>query len=316
LCCTDLHALGPISRVEAREMRQFLPGSVHMDTDIDGLCFTPGPDGGCVNLKNGLCNVHAKLGAEAKPVACRRFPYGLVATPDGGRVTTEHRCPCRTLGERPPLDVADAEKSLRDRAGRLETDGEVSSRVRMAGTKRVAFARYAEIEAVLRERLAAGERAESVLARPSFPELKGRTWAQIAAEHHDDADDTAGGQALAWFGDALLVLTEGRLVPKRPRPWREGFERARKRSKPRPAEAVINDWLQDELWAMRWVDWRVSFEVARAELATRLAVVRSVTRRLRRMRVRADQATAEAIMVTEIAACSDDWPKIVRRFSL
>ena len=123
LCCTDLHALGPLTRIEDRAMRKLVPDSVKYHPDVEAPCMRFGKGGGCAQLlPGGRCGVHARFGAEQKPIGCKRFPYGLLNTPEGGRVTTEHRCPCRTLGERPPIDLADAERSLTDPAGRLYAD--------------------------------------------------------------------------------------------------------------------------------------------------------------------------------------------------
>jgi hypothetical protein len=62
---------------------------------------------------------------------------------------------------------------------------------------------------------------------------------------------------------------------------------------------------------LRWLEWDCSFDVARAELATRLHVVRYLVRRLRRLGVRADQAAAEAVMMAEMAGCTEHWPDVV-----
>ena len=313
LCCTDLHALGPLSRVEAVELRRLIPRSVFRHAEIDAPCMRPGAGGGCAQLqKDGRCGVHGRFGAEAKPVGCRRFPYGLVNTPQGGRVTTEHRCPCRTLGERPALDLADAEASLLGRGGRLEADEDAPQRMPLTYRKRVAFERCAELEGGLLARLEKGERAEHVLGAKAFPELVERSWPIFATELLDMGDGTRGGVAIAWFSDALLELTSGHKPPKRTRPWQDAFERGAARAqRPDSPERVINDWVADELWMMRWFAFGCAFDVARAELVTRVTAVRGVIKRLTHQGVRADQAAAEAVMMAELAACSEVWPDAV-----
>jgi hypothetical protein len=313
LCCTDIHALGPITRSEASGMRKLRPGSVIYHPDVEAPCMRPGAGGGCAQLeRGGRCGVHARFGAEQKPVGCRRFPYGLVNTPYGGRVTTEHRCPCRTLGERPPLDVHDAEVSLRDQAGRLEVDEDAPRRVALRVDQRVSFERYAELEADMQARLLRGERAERVLDATPLPQLHERSWALFAAELLDLDDGSRGGVAMAWFGDALLACSSGHKPPLRPRPWSDAFERGAKRAKrPESREQVFNDWLGDELWMMRWLPWGCSFDVARAELATRLLLARSMAKRIERLGVREDQAAAEAVMAAELCACSESWGEAV-----
>jgi hypothetical protein len=313
LCCTDLHALGPMTRAETRAMQRLIPLSVFHHKEIDAPCMRPGQGGGCAQLDDaGRCGVHARFGAEQKPGGCRRFPYGLVNTSLGGRITTEHRCPCRTLGERPPLDLGDAEASLRDSSGRLTADEYAPQRMPLTHNRRVAFARYAALEAPLLVRLERGEKAERVLAATALPPLRERSWPIFAAELLDLNDNSRGGVALAWFSDALLALSAGHTPPPRTRPWRDAFERGAARQKsPASPERVINDWVADELWMMRWLAFGCAFDVARAELATRLSAVRWLTRRLRRQGVRADQAAAEAVMMAELTACSDAWIEAV-----
>lgn len=293
-------------------MRKIAKGSVFFNDDVDEVCLKPVEGGGCYFLKDGLCQVHAKYGPRAKPTGCQRFPYGLVTTPDGGRITTEHRCPCRTLGERPPLSVSDAESSLKDRAGRLDSDQELPARIPMTLSSRIGFARYLEIETGLLTRLAAGEDALKVLDATAFPDLIEGSWPEFAAGYFDMLDGTAGGAALVWFGDALMELTAGHRPPKRERPWVSAFERAIGRSKRTlDPESMFNDWIADEIWMFRWLEWEETFDVARAEMATRLTVARHLQKKIKRLGARADQAAAEAIMIAEIATTSSEWPKTI-----
>ena len=105
LCCTDLHGLGPLTKKEVKALKLVSPGVIEPPSEegFDEPMLRTRGDGGCLFLGPDRCYLHAALGAEAKPAGCRRFPLGLTATPDGGRVTTRHRCPCRTLGRRPLL---------------------------------------------------------------------------------------------------------------------------------------------------------------------------------------------------------------------
>jgi len=312
LCCSDIHALGPMTRSEVKHVRSLIPDAVSYNDEVEGHCMRPDEYGRCAQLQDGLCGIHARFGPEHKPGGCRRFPYGLVRTPEGGRVTTEHRCPCRTMGERPELDLADAERSLYDGAGRLESDQEVPVRIALTVERRVAFASYRKLEEELLARLAAGEKAESVLGAEPMPDLHEGAWVLHAAEFLDMRDGTAGGVAMAFFGDAVLALADGHRPPKRPRPWADAFDTACARSKkPGSPEAMFNDWLADEIWMFRWLEWGCPFDVARAELATRLAAARWLMRRFEKSGLRADQAAAEAIMIAELAACTNQWPETV-----
>lgn len=312
LCCSDIHALGPLSKKEARDMRALVKGSVIQQDNVDAPCMRPGADGQCAQRENGLCGVHKHHGHAAKPEGCRRFPYGLLATPEGNRVTTEHRCPCRTLGDRRPLSLEEARRSLSDAKGRLEVDHVAPGEVPIAAGELMPFGEYHVIEKDMIRRLLAGERAEDVLAAEVLPPLAEDSWPILAVGFYDMDDHSAGGIGLSWFGDALLHLHSGHTPPKRPRPWAWSFDLAIARSKKREdPEKVINDWVADELWMMRWNGWDCTFDVARSELATRLAAVRYISELIRARRVRADQAAAEAIMTAEISAASEHWSDIV-----
>ena len=127
-------------------------------------------------------------------------------------------------------------------------------------------------------------------------------------------DGTAGGIVVAYFGDAVLELQNGHVPPKRPRPWAPAFERTLAlQAGPEDPERIYNDWIADELWMFRWLPWG-SFDVGRAELATRLAIARHIQKRLQKLGVRKDQAAAEAIMCCELAAEGTEWPEAVAAF--
>ena len=55
-------------------------------------------DGACIFLNDdGLCKIHAKFGEEAKPLACRIYPYAF--HPAGNRVTVSLRFSCPSVVE-------------------------------------------------------------------------------------------------------------------------------------------------------------------------------------------------------------------------
>jgi len=296
-------------------MRRIARGSVHFDHNVEGFALQT-VDHRCFFLRENGCQVHAKHGADAKPLGCRRFPFGLVNTPDGGRVTTEHRCPCRTLGDRPPLDAKEAESSLVDSAGRLVTDQVAPKRIRMTRETTVSFARFVEIESDLLARLERGEDPLVVLDAKPFPVLREMSWPSAAVELLDMQDSTAGGVALAWFADALLNISAGHEPPKRPRPWHAAFDRACKRKGTDDHNQQVNDWLADEIWMMRWLQWERPFDVGRAELATRYAVLRMLAYWLQKHGIEARQATAEAIMIVDVATATSEWPAVIRQMAV
>ena len=227
VCCSDIHGLGVLTRSEVKELKARDKLAVVYNDELEGHCLRT-VDRSCLFIMgpDQRCRIHADSGHVAKPAGCRRFPYGLIRTPHGGRITTEHRCACRTIGDRPPVSVQDADASLRDRRGRLEHDFDVPARIALRRDQRVSFDRYVELESQLITRLNAGERAEDVLGAKPLPELQNSSWAAVAIEHIDTRDVSAGGEAYAWFGDALLHLATGHLPPQRPRPWHPGFARA------------------------------------------------------------------------------------------
>ena len=47
--------------------------------------------------------MHATHGSDAKPLACRLFPFTFVATPTEVRVSLSFACPAVIDGEGPPL---------------------------------------------------------------------------------------------------------------------------------------------------------------------------------------------------------------------
>ena len=98
LCCTDMHALGPLTRSEDRAMCKLVPTrSLPQPTSRRRACASARAAAARSSCQRTLRRARA-VWRRQKPVGCKRFPYGLLNTPDGGRVTTEHRCPCRTLG--------------------------------------------------------------------------------------------------------------------------------------------------------------------------------------------------------------------------
>jgi hypothetical protein len=311
LCCTDIHALGPVTRTERRAVELLEPGTLVRHKDLQAPVFRTQPHGPCVLRSSRGCELHARHGAEAKPVGCARFPFGLIATPEGGRVTTEHRCPCRTLGERPLLTEASSEASLLDGAGRLSPNGRAGPRLRLAPGKMVSFARFRALEAPLLEALAAGREPLQLLEAKPLGRLRGESYRRVAEEMRRERDGTGYGEVMLWFGNTLLALLDERPLELAPRPWSEAFDRAQARSSaPQPAAQVLGDWLADLLWSLDWVFVAGSFQAGRREAATLYAVAHAITKRLVRARVRPDRAAAEAVMIAEIGRQSEAWERV------
>ncbi|MCZ6807968.1 MAG: hypothetical protein O7F08_13505 [Deltaproteobacteria bacterium] len=310
LCCTDIHGLGPLTKKEVAQMRRIVRRSAGWNDDHDDYMLNTAADGGCVFLMSDQrCSVHVQKGPKAKPDGCRRFPLGLVATPRGGRITTEHRCPCRTMGDRPELRAEDVEDSICDGSRRPVADRRIK-RVPLSSKKRLNFSEWEPIEAEYLRRFRGREALLGILDAKPFPKLHGSGWEKQAAEFIAARDGTQYGVAMAWVGDTILALQNGQ-EPRPPgRPWAAAFDRAEARSpKKQTSRNVFADWLADEVWSLKWAD-DYNFNLARTELATRLTIGEDICARLRGSGARADRAAAEAVMMVEVVGESDFWTEV------
>lgn len=315
LCCTDVHVLGPLGRGDARRLRSISPDVLRRSEDAGGLALRTTGDGACVFLGRGRCELHAALGPEAKPSFCRRFPLFLTATPEGGRVGVSHRCPCRTLGDRPPLTPEAAAPSLLDRGGRLVADHRLTGPVPVGPTRLAAFEDWRAYEAALLARLDAGEAPEAVLGKVPFPRFRtGRRWARVVAELDRDAarDGTRFGAAMAWFAAGIRAARWGRGAPPADRrPWAAAFDRAEARAgTPRDPEALFAEFAGDVIWSIAWAA-DGTFARCRQDLCTRLAVARGIARALLALGARGDRAAAEALAVVELVGASEWWGELL-----
>lgn len=74
------------------------------------------PDGACVFLnEQGLCRIHARFGEEAKPLACRIYPYAF--HPSGNRLTVSLRFSCPSVAGNLGKPVSRQQQDLRQLAG-------------------------------------------------------------------------------------------------------------------------------------------------------------------------------------------------------
>lgn len=316
LCCTDIHGIGPLTKKEVAAMRRIDRASAGWNDDHDDYMLNTAADGGCVFLMaDQRCSVHAKLGPEAKPEGCRRFPLGLVATPSGGRITTDHRCPCRTMGDRPELRAEDAEPSITDGGKRPVADRRVK-RVPLSPRRALKFSDWEAMEDELLRRLRGREPLLTVLDARPFPKLRGSSWSKQAAEFIGARDGTQFGAAMAWVGDTISSLRNGHDPRPPTRPWSAAFDRAEARSpKKRTSRDVFGDWVADEVWSLKWAE-DYDFRLARTELATRVTIAEDICARLRGSGSRTDRAAAEAVMMVEVVGESDFWTEVKDRMQL
>jgi hypothetical protein len=267
--------------------------------------------GRCVFWSEGGCAIHSRLGAEMKPSPCIQFPYALTATPVGGRLSTQHRCTCRTLGTPPAVSVNAARASLLDSSGELKVEHVVLDEVSWSAAESLSFAQYAEREASLLNALIEGKSLMTVLGAEPFPTLERTTWQAVADELLQLTGPSRAAVAARWFGDAIGFLIERRERTERGRPWADAFERAASRivDAVSPNE-VFGDWLADELWSMRWTRFG-SLRRARAEWATRLAIARRIAGWLDISSAKQDNVSAaEAVMIVDVIGTSEPWERV------
>src|SRR5690554_3647761 len=205
LCCTDIHGLGPITKTELRAIRRIDRSGAGYDEDFDDLMLRTEADGGCHFLMaDRRCRVHAEFGPEAKPLGCRQFPFFVTATPEGARIGTYHRCPCRSLGTRPALTVEAALPSIADPRGKPLVNFSVEA-IRLEKKKTIPFAEWRHLEIPLLEELNRGRIPEIFREIDPFPPLRrGGSYIRFAKDLIASRDGTRFGAAMAWVGDAIL----------------------------------------------------------------------------------------------------------------
>ena len=311
LCCTDVHLLGPVSKTEAEAIQEIDPQAI---VRFVGLRLLSTAGGQCGFLgDDGRCGIYEHDEGRTKPRTCHRYPYLLVATPDGGRVGTDHRCPCRSLGDRPLLTPEAAEDPLSSAKGRLTVDRRIGARIAITPKQRVGWKKYLSIETPILEALEAGGRAEDALGVQPFPELSDMSWEQIATDLALDMPPTKWGWAQRTFSVFLAARFVGSPANAAYRPWTTIFDRAEARTKiPGDPEAMLRDFAADAIWSLEWA-WRGSFLHARVEIASRIAIIRDMAKHFVQHGARPDRAMAEALSIGEIAGVSDSWSVVVDR---
>lgn len=313
VCCSDLHGLSGLGRTDKRRLRQL--GVALTSGSRPGLRLRV--DGFCEQLTSNGCSIHAAHGERIKPSMCRRFPFALVATPQGGRVATAHRCPCRTLGARPALEPNEAERALTDRAGRLIRTWTAPERLFLRPRTRISFAGYAELEAELIRALLGGEPPWTVFGLThGLPPLVSGDWTSLATRYRSAATGTTRlDAATGHFGDAVAALL-GFDVPLRARPWAVDFEVAASVLGPLDdPRRIVGDYLADRLWDLSWSGLG-SLARGRALLSTLGVVADMLARRFYEASGSPAQAAAEAVMVVELGALDPQIATFAQRMRL
>jgi hypothetical protein len=314
LCCSDIHAVSPLNDEDVEFISTISEDAIDRHEEEDAAILMMRSDTGtCVFWSEEGCALHVKLGSEMKPSPCIQFPYGLTATPAGGRITTQHRCPCRTLGVRAPVAIDDARACIVDGNGELKPDHAVEEPVAWSKSESVPFVEYARREGSIIDLLLDGKGLRQALDADPFPELEGNTWSDVADELRAFHGPSRVAAAARWFGDALGYLLDRRERTEHGRPWAASFDRGERRIvTPEPPNRVFGDWLADEVWGLRWTPFG-SLARARAELATRLVVARRIAGWLDiRNPTRDNVSAAEAVMIVEVIGSTNIWEAVQR----
>jgi hypothetical protein len=311
-CCSDMHLLGPLDARDLLMLRARGVGESIEERERGKVELRCDAEGRCTLSEGRLCSLHVRDDRLAKPSVCRRFPFALIATPLGGRIATAHRCPCRTMGERPLVSLDDASAALTDGADGLLCEREAPARVILSRRSSASFKGWASMEASLLARLSAGEPPPLLLgASPELPPLRRESWGEVAGRFRaGEATVTRGAQAFAWFGDGIDLALGMRISP-RARPWSTDFDLAEARAPdPESAADVIGDWIADLLWDLSWID-HGPFDLARASLSALFVIASAITRQLIALGLREDRAAAEAVMISELACAHALWADVL-----
>lgn len=310
LCCTDVHLLGPVSKRERASIEAIAKTAVVRGTHLTVL--TPQRNGHCVFLADaGGCAIYD---TGLKPKSCHRFPFLLAATPEGGRIGTDHRCPCRTMGERAEVRAEDALELLTDARGRLWPDRRVEPRIALSHRRVISFPRYRLLEDELLASLARGELA-AVVGDGVLPMRADALWDGVARELDVESEHpTRWSLMQRAFARGLVAAQHGAPIEPFPRPWAESFERAERRSPaPREPEEMLADWIADVIWALEWT-LSYTLSQARVELGARARIARLLAAHLEEHGgLRADTAMAEAVAIVEVSGLAEAWTAAVRQ---
>jgi len=312
LCCSDIHAVGALSEDDCEMLSVISKDAIDRHQGEDAAVMMMRKDTGrCVFWSEQGCAIHSQLGPNMKPTPCIQFPYALTATPVGGRISTQHRCTCRTLGPLPLVSVEAARPCLLDSNGELKPEHVVLDEVAWSATESVSFAEYSAREAGLLSALMEGKQLTTVLQADPFPELDGMTWSDVVDELLEFQGPSRAATASRWFADAIGFLVDRRERSEKVRPWADAFERAAERVvEPVSPNEVFGDWLADELWSMRWTHYG-SLARARTEWATRLAIARRIAGWLDITTPLKDNVSAaEAVMIVDVIGTTDPWERV------
>lgn len=149
------------SKATKRRERQ---GYIPLVVLPSGQTVTGRDSGGtCLYLDDGgLCELHAELGAEHKPLACQLYPYSITATPDGYFTSLSFACPVVLWGHEGDLEGnrRELEVLLKSRG---QKDGPLPHQVELIAGRFIPWSSYRALEANLEKKIDRGSPALSLL---------------------------------------------------------------------------------------------------------------------------------------------------------
>ncbi len=306
LCCADVHTFGPLDDREVATLEALDRRLVVLTEEGDRVIAATG--GRCAFLGEGGCALHARLGPRAKPVSCQQFPFVLIETPTHRRVATDHRCPCRTMGERAPVTAEAAAEACPG-----PPDRTLLSTFALTEGVEITIEEWEAIEETLLARLATEDPLEVLGA----VEIDREPLEALGRLYVSQTDESRFVVAIRRFGRALLdelgLPVEGAVEAPAPTlPWADAFDRAEARSAPEDPEAMLRDWVADYLWSLEHA-FLGTFADARAELSLRVRIARRLAAERAAEGARPDRAMAEAIAIVELAGVEDDYRDFASR---
>jgi hypothetical protein len=123
-------------------------------------------DTACVFLSSDdLCELHAELGAERKPLVCQTYPYLFTETPDGVFTSLSYACPAALQGLGPELEASreSLESMVRSRWEELPQAASVGARVEVSRGRWMPWSDYLRLENEILRAFSAPRAVESLL---------------------------------------------------------------------------------------------------------------------------------------------------------
>lgn len=130
------------------------------------LTISRDAENSCLFLtRDMICEIHAELGSEAKPIVCQTYPYLFTQTPDGIYTALSYACPAVleqsgswVESQRPALEFM-----LESRWNDIPTAESVGDRIEVRRGHQISWSDYLELEARILEAVSPDDPVGSLL---------------------------------------------------------------------------------------------------------------------------------------------------------